>query len=72
MGDFKDADIICPFFKRFKHNAIECESVVKGFDTKLQKHNNVQIRSYINKYCSTYEYKKCPYAAYREREDEKK
>ena len=68
---WKAVDVICPYFKRFKGNAIECESLVKGFDAIKKMQKPEYIQKYACKYCNTFEYYKCPHAALMEREENK-
>lgn len=67
---WKTVDVVCPYFKRFVGNSIECESCAKGFNAKLIRYGESQMLSYTNKYCNSYNYKNCPNAAVLEREEE--
>lgn len=70
MSKYEDVEVICPYFvKFFRNSSIKCESQVPGFKGILQKKNRVQVRDYAIKYCCSYEYFKCPYAAMMIKED---
>lgn len=65
---------VCPYFKKYDNHIIRCEGIVNipgVVSSQVVSFNSRNDRlNYINTFCSTFNYKKCPQAINLERKYE--
>jgi len=62
-----DARAICPYYRRLRrletHRAeIRCEGATRDMENIVAFIKFAELEKWMNGYCETYEYAKCPYA----------
>lgn len=59
--NYESVYVICPFYEKHEGHMLQCEGMVSMYST--QKFDNKKdMKSYMMKYCNTFNYGLCPYA----------
>lgn len=59
--NYNAKDVICPFYSDDTRNSIKCEGLFSTSSTQNFK-TSAERNRHIQRYCNTFNYKKCPYA----------
>lgn len=65
MSYYGEQDIICPYYVNQNKYALICEGILEEtYSFGMNRFNTVtKKKNHVDKYCCSYDFKKCPYAA---------
>lgn len=65
MASFYAADVICPYYQQDDSMtcSITCEGALPGSTIRHHFENGSAFRKHLAKYCTKWEYERCPWAA---------